>query len=76
MSDFAQAVFDAAEEVAQQLDYAAGCDDALTEILDRALSGQPIPVQRAVWSVLEAQRNFRACAASQVLTLTRRASLH
>jgi hypothetical protein len=76
MSDFAQEVFDAAEEVAQQLDYAAGCDDALFQLLDGALSGAPIPVQRAVFAVFEAQRNFRNTAARQVLGLTRQASLH
>ena len=76
MLDFAQDVFDAGEAIAQHLDHAAGCDDALERLLDEAMAGAPVAVQRAVNAVLEAQRQFRATASRETERLTRAAAVH
>lgn len=74
--DYAQAVFDAGETLAQVLDHIAGCDHALYPLLDAALAGADPAVQRAVWAVVTAREQFRESAEAEVAKLTRGAMVH
>lgn len=71
MADFAQDVFDRAEDIAEVLNYIAGCEDALYLIISDRL---PRDAEGPAYALIEASKRFRIAAQEQARQLAMQAA--